>query len=190
MLPSEHYRQPEAGAVLTALHEITARCGYLPEDEVRKAANDLGVPLAQMFSAATFYAAFSFKPCGRHKIQVCEGTACYVKGATALMSRLAGRAGHRAGRDDGRPGLYTQACALRWLVRVDDETFGRLTPVGACPLRQWLPGRSGHPHLVFAHRPGAIRASPRGASPHQPLCPDLQPRVPGVLRDSLPPGRA
>jgi hypothetical protein len=38
MLPSEHYRQPDAGAVLTALHDITARCGYLPEDEVRKAA--------------------------------------------------------------------------------------------------------------------------------------------------------
>jgi NADP-reducing hydrogenase subunit HndA len=85
MLPSEHYRQPEAGAVLTALHDITARCGYLPEDEVRRAATELGVPLAQMFSTATFYAAFSFKPCGRHKIQVCEGTACYVKGAAHIQ---------------------------------------------------------------------------------------------------------
>jgi len=83
-LSSEHYRQPEAGAVLTALHEITARCGYLPEDEVRKAATELGVPPAQMFSAATFYAAFSFQPCGRHK-KVCEGTACYVKGAAAQL---------------------------------------------------------------------------------------------------------
>jgi NADH:ubiquinone oxidoreductase subunit E len=39
---------------LAALHEITARFGYLPEDEVRKAAAELGVPLAQMFSAAKF----------------------------------------------------------------------------------------------------------------------------------------
>ena len=86
MLPSQHYRQPEAGAVLTTLHEINTRCGYLTADEVRRAAIDLGVPLSVIYSAATFYALFSFKPCGKHKLQVCEGTACYVKGAAALLA--------------------------------------------------------------------------------------------------------
>ena len=133
MLPSERYRQPDAGAVLSALHEITARFGYLPEEEVRKVAAELGVPLAQMFSAATFYAAFSFKPCGRHKIQVCEGTACYVKGASALMNKLQADLG--VAPDETTADLTFMlkrvrcvgSCGLAPVVRVDDETFGRLT---------------------------------------------------------------
>jgi NADH:ubiquinone oxidoreductase subunit E len=132
MLPSQHYHQPDAGAVLTALHEISARFGYLPEEEVRKAANDLGVPLAQMFSAATFYAAFSFKPCGRHKIQVCEGTACYVKGAAALMTKLQAELGIAPDETTADLAFTLKrvrcvgSCGLAPVVRVDDETFGRL----------------------------------------------------------------
>jgi NADH:ubiquinone oxidoreductase subunit E len=132
MLPSQHYHQPDAGAVLTALHEISARFGYLPEEEVRKAANDLGVPLAQMFSAATFYAAFSFKPCGRHKIQVCEGTACYVKGAAALMTKLQAELGIAPDETTADLAFTLKrvrcvgSCGLAPIVRVDDETFGRL----------------------------------------------------------------
>ena len=84
--PSEAYRQPAPGAVLAALHAITAQHGYLPVGALTGAAAELGIPLSQLFSAATFYAAFSFKPCGRHKLQVCEGTACYVRGSTELVS--------------------------------------------------------------------------------------------------------
>jgi NADH:ubiquinone oxidoreductase subunit E len=134
MLPSQQYRQPDAGAVLTALHEISLRCGYLPEDEVRKMAGNLGVPLSQVFSAATFYAIFSFEPCGRHKLQVCEGTACYVKGATALMAYLQAKLGIEP--DQSTDDLMFMlkrvrcvgSCSLAPVVRVDDDTFGRLSP--------------------------------------------------------------
>jgi NADH-quinone oxidoreductase subunit E len=134
MLPSEHYRQSDAGAVLAALHDITARCGYLPEGEVRQAAAELGVPLSQMFSAATFYATFSFKPCGRHKIQVCEGTACYVKGASALMTKLQTELGIQPDETTDDLAFTLKrvrcvgSCGLAPVVRVDDDTHGRLTP--------------------------------------------------------------
>jgi NADH:ubiquinone oxidoreductase subunit E len=134
MLPSEHYRQPDAGAVLTALHTITAQFGYLPEDQVRQTANELGVPLSQMLSAATFYAAFTFKPCGRHKVQVCEGTACYVKGASALMSRLQADLGIKPDETTDDLAFTLKrvrcvgSCGLAPVVRVDDQTHGRLTP--------------------------------------------------------------
>ena len=132
MLPSQYDRPPKAGAVLTALHEINVRCGYLPADEVRRAANDLGVPLSMIYSAATFYALFSFKPCGQHKLQVCEGTACYVKGAAALLAELQKELGIQVDQttDDL---LFTLkqvrcvgSCGLAPVVRVDEETFGRL----------------------------------------------------------------
>ena len=100
MLPSEQYRQPESGAVLAALYEINTRNGYLPEEEMRRVARELAVPLSQLFSVATFYAAFSFKPCGRHKLQVCEGTACYVKGAAALLAYLQAKLGSFAHQRD------------------------------------------------------------------------------------------
>src|SRR5512143_88829 len=133
MLPSQHYRQPEAGAVLSALHEISTRCGYLPAIEVRQAAINLGVPLSVMYSAATFYALFSFKPCGKHKLQVCEGTACYVKGAATLLAELQKDLGIQVDQTT-HDLLFTLkrvrcvgSCGLAPVVRVDEETFGRLT---------------------------------------------------------------
>lgn len=133
MLPSQNYHQSAAGAVLTALHEINTRHGYLPADEVRQAAIDLGVPLSVIYSAATFYALFSFKPCGKHKLQVCEGTACYVKGAAELLVELQKELGIQVDQttDDL---LFTLkrvrcvgSCGLAPVVRVNEETFGRLT---------------------------------------------------------------
>jgi NADH:ubiquinone oxidoreductase subunit E len=133
-LPSEQYRQPEAGAVLAALHDINQRHGYLPGDEVRRAAERLGVPLSQIFGAATFYATFSFKPPGRHKLQVCEGTACYVRGAAVLLAQLAQELGIEPDETTADL-LFTLkrvrcvgSCGLAPVVRVGEETFGRLSP--------------------------------------------------------------
>jgi len=133
MLPKERYRQPQPGAVLAELHEINARCGYLPQDELRKSAAVLGVPVSLMFSAASFYATFSFKPCGRHKLQVCEGTACYVKGATALLSYLSEALGVEPDQSTEDLAFMLKrvrcvgSCGLAPVVRLDEETFGRVT---------------------------------------------------------------
>jgi NADH:ubiquinone oxidoreductase subunit E len=134
MIPAEKYRQPQAGAVLAALHDITNRHGYLPAEEVRRVAAELGIPLSQIFSAATFYAAFSFKPLGRHKLQVCEGTACYVRGAAALLEQLAAELGIEVDQTT-EDLLFTLkrvrcvgSCGLAPVLRVDEQTFGRLSP--------------------------------------------------------------
>lgn len=134
MLPSDQYRTPEAGAVLAALHDINENHGYLPGDEVRNAAKDLGVPLSQIFSTATFYTIFSFKPPGRYTLQVCEGTACYVKGATALIDKLADELGIEPD-ETTEDLLFTLknvkcvgSCGLAPVVRVGEEAFGRLGP--------------------------------------------------------------
>ncbi len=134
MLPSQQYRQPDAGVVLAALHEIAERRGYLPEDDIRQVAGDLGVPLSQVFSAATFYATFSFEPVGRHKLQVCEGTACYVKGAPVLMAQLESELGIAPDETTNdlaftlRRVRCVGSCGLAPVLRVDGETYGRLAP--------------------------------------------------------------
>jgi NADH:ubiquinone oxidoreductase subunit E len=130
----ERYRQPQPGAVLAALHEINARCGYLPQDELRNRAAALEVPLSLMFSAASFYATFSFKPCGRHKLQVCEGTACYVKGAAALLRYISEALGVDPDQSTEDLSFMLKrvrcvgSCGLAPVVRLDEEIFGRVTP--------------------------------------------------------------
>jgi NADH:ubiquinone oxidoreductase subunit E len=133
MIPSQSYRVPESGAVLAALHEISARFGYLPQEEIRKAAGELGIPLAQMVSAATFYSAFTFKPSGKHKIHVCEGTACHVKGSSVLMADLKKKLGVDCDETTG-DGNFTLkgvrclgSCGLAPALSISGETYGRLS---------------------------------------------------------------
>lgn len=134
MLPAQRYRQPDSGAVLSALHEISARCGYLPQAELRQKAAELGLPFSQFYSAASFYAIFSFKPCGRHRLQICEGTACYVKGAAGLLAQTAAEFGLLPDQTSDDLAFTLKrvrcvgSCALAPVVRVDADTFGRVSP--------------------------------------------------------------
>ncbi|MBC7249745.1 MAG: NAD(P)H-dependent oxidoreductase subunit E [Anaerolineae bacterium] len=123
---------PAGGALLTRLHAINAEHGYLPEEELRRAAEELGVPLSQVYSAATFYAAFSFQPRGRHTIHVCLGTACYIRGGEKLLEKLESTLGVRPGEttDDGTFTVETVhcvgSCSMSPVMRVDGDTYGRL----------------------------------------------------------------
>jgi len=120
------------GALLARLHAINAEHGYLPEAELHHAADDLGVPLSQVYSTASFYAAFSFEPRGRHTIQVCQGTACYIRGGDKILEKLETLLGVKPGEttDDGLFTLETVycvgSCSMSPVVRVDGETYGRL----------------------------------------------------------------
>jgi NADH-quinone oxidoreductase subunit E len=134
MLPAQQYQTPRAGAVLAALHELNLEYGYLPEAELRKSAQELGIPLSQMFSAASFYASFSFKPCGKHKLLVCEGTACYVKGSAELLKHISNLLGIEPEQSTEDLAFMLKrvrcvgSCGLAPVVRLEEETFGRVTP--------------------------------------------------------------
>ena len=120
------------GALLARLHDIHSQHGYLPEQDLRVAADELGVPLSQLYGAATFYAAFRFKPRGRHTVQVCLGTACYIRGGNQLMDKLEATLGVKAGETTGDRMFTIEtvhclgSCSMSPVIRVDDDTFGRL----------------------------------------------------------------
>jgi len=123
---------PPAGAVLARLHEIHSARGYLPEADLRTAAQDLAVPLSQLYSAASFYFAFSFEPRGKHTVQVCLGTACYIRGGDRLEEKIETLLAVRPGETtrDGEFTLETVhclgSCSMSPVIRVDEETYGRL----------------------------------------------------------------
>ncbi|MBN1660421.1 MAG: NAD(P)H-dependent oxidoreductase subunit E [Anaerolineae bacterium] len=127
-----HEPPPPAGAVLGTLHTIHAEHGYLPQQALRSAAEELSVPLSQLYSAASFYAAFGFEPRGRHLLQVCVGTACYIRGADRLLDKLESLLGVRPGETtaDGAFTLETAycfgSCSMGPVIRVDGQPHGRV----------------------------------------------------------------
>ena len=114
--------------VIAILQDIQDEFGYLPEDALRRVAERLGVPLIQVYGVATFFKAFRLKPRGRHLVTVCMGTACYVRGALAVLGgvrRLLGIEPRRAGRIQFRGGGWLRtrrrasACNVQGRIRAE-----------------------------------------------------------------------
>ena len=122
----------DGGALLERLHDINGEHGYLPQEDMRRAADELGVPLSQLYSTASFYASFSFEPRGRHTIHLCQGTACYIRGGDKILEKLEATLGVKLGEttDDLLFTLETVycvgSCSMAPVIRVDGDTYGRL----------------------------------------------------------------
>ena len=70
----------------------------------------LQVPAAKVAGVASFYHFFRLQPRGRFIINVCLGTACYVKGADRVAQKADGRVGHHLGRN--QQGRHVHAGSL------------------------------------------------------------------------------
>jgi len=123
-----------SGSLIQVLHEAQKLFGFLPEDVQVYIARRMKVPVSKVFGVATFYALFSLKPVGRHRIQVCMGTACYVKGAGELIRKLEENLGVTAG-ETSKDGRFTLelvrcvgACGLSPVMMVDGEVHAKLKP--------------------------------------------------------------
>lgn len=129
----ERYRGSK-GALIPVLHEAQEIFGYLAEEVQRRVADGLNVTLTEVYGVATFYSLFSLKPRGKHKIGVCMGTACYVRGAAAVLTELEKELGIRVNdtTDDGKFTLEITrcigACGLAPVMTINEDVYGRLTP--------------------------------------------------------------
>ena len=102
-------------------------------------AEGLGIPLSEVYGVASFYAQFTMNPKGKYQISVCLGTACYVKGAAAILNAVEQKLGIVPGSitPDGKFSLDScrcvGACGLAPVMMINSDVYGRLTPdqVGA-----------------------------------------------------------
>jgi NADH:ubiquinone oxidoreductase subunit E len=78
----------EAGALIRVLQQAQGLIGYLPAPVIKTISRDLKVPLSEVYGIISFYHFFSTVPKGRHVIQVCMGTSCYVKGGQRILDTL------------------------------------------------------------------------------------------------------
>ena len=81
-------KKDERGALMPVLQKAQEIYGYLPIEVQTMIAEGLDMPLSEVYGVATFYSQFSLTPKGKHRISVCLGTACYVKGADKILTAL------------------------------------------------------------------------------------------------------
>ena len=85
------------GALLPVLQEAQGIYGYLPIEVQQMVADGLEISLSEVYGVATFYSQFSLTPKGEHRISVCLGTACYVKGADKILAAIEEKLGKTLG---------------------------------------------------------------------------------------------
>jgi NADH:ubiquinone oxidoreductase subunit E len=76
------------GILIHALQQIQENDGYLQEEVLRRLSKNLNISLAEIYSVASFYKMFHFKPRGRKVVRVCLGTACYVRGSKKVLTTI------------------------------------------------------------------------------------------------------
>lgn len=121
-----------SGALMPVLHEAQRIFGYLPIEVQRMISEGLNVPLAEIYGVATFYSQFSLIPKGKYLIGVCLGTACYVKGAQAVIDKIKSELGIEVGgtTKDMKFSLEATrcigACGLAPVMTINEDVYGKI----------------------------------------------------------------
>jgi len=127
----------EAASLLQIMLDIQKENNWLTKEALARVSERLDVPLNRIQHIATFYKAFSLVPKGRHKVHICVGTACHVRGATRILDTVEEATGIKPGETDLdlKYSLETVnclgCCALGPVMEVDGKVHGKMTPVKA-----------------------------------------------------------
>jgi bidirectional [NiFe] hydrogenase diaphorase subunit len=137
------YRQD---ALIEVLHAAQKLFGHLDSTLLHFVAHHLKLPPSRVYGVATFYHLFRLTPRGRHTCIVCTGTACYVKGASALLEAVTQATGVKPDETtpDGELTVRTvrclEPCGIAPVVVLDGRVHGHETPaILREQLKGWLP---------------------------------------------------
>ena len=120
------------GNLIMVLHQVQQTYGYIPREVAIEVSELLNVPLAKIYGVVTFYNFFKLQKAGKYIIQVCLGTACYLRGGDDLMKTLERELG--IGVNGTTPdGLFSVeavrclgCCGLAPVIVVNGEVHGKL----------------------------------------------------------------
>jgi len=119
-------------SLIHILHDVQNLMGYLSKEVQDYIAEKLNISTAKVYGVVTFYSYFKEEPPGKHNINICMGTACFVKGAGEILDEFESKLEVKAGttRDDGKYSLNSLrcigACGLAPVIHVDDKVKGNL----------------------------------------------------------------
>lgn len=120
--------------LIQVLHMAQAIFGYLPPEVLADIASEMDLPLSKVSGVVSFYSFFCTQPQGRHTIQVCLGTACYVRGGKKIVEKLKELLKVDVGgtTEDKRFTFVVMrcigACGLAPAISIDGTVFKRVNP--------------------------------------------------------------
>ena len=123
----------KGGCLMPIMQKAQEIYGYLPEEVQKIIADQLEIPMEEVYGVSTFYSQFHLAPKGKYQISVCLGTVCYVKGGGDIYNKFMELLGIVDGEctPDGKFSLdacrCVGACGLAPVALVNDEVYGRLT---------------------------------------------------------------
>ena len=126
--------EKKRGILIHAFQSIQKEHNYLPEDVLNALSRKLDIPLAEVYSTASFYKHFYFKPRGKNIVCVCVGTACHVRGASKVLDKIEESFGIKEGETTPDMSLTLETvgcvgcCGLAPVVTVNEDVVGDLNP--------------------------------------------------------------
>jgi NADH-quinone oxidoreductase subunit E len=121
------------GSLIMILHKTQEIFGYISRPAAEQLSRLTGIPLARVYGVITFYHFFKTTKPGKHRVSVCLGTACYLKGTQDLMDEMRNLLGLEPNgvTEDGQfsidPVRCVGCCGLAPVLTVGNDTFGKLT---------------------------------------------------------------
>lgn len=122
----------DKNSLIMVLHKAQSLLGFLPREIMEIIAEELKIPLAKVYGVVTFYSYFNTEKKGKNRISVCLGTACFVKGAEAVLDEFKQQLNIDMG-ETTPDGLFTLdnircigACGLAPVVSINDKIYGNV----------------------------------------------------------------
>jgi NADH:ubiquinone oxidoreductase subunit E len=120
--------------LIEVLQAMQKQLGYVPLEGQKLVAERLDIPPSRIYGIVSFYNFFRLSPPGRHNINVCMGTACYVRGAQRIVDEIQIKYGVDPGctTSDRRFSLEVirclGCCAIGPVITVDGTIYGKVKP--------------------------------------------------------------
>ena len=120
------------GVTMQILQKAQGIFGYLPLEVQQFISDETNIPLADIYGVVTFYTQFSTEEKGKHKIGVCLGTACYVRGSQEILDKLSEELKVSVGKTTEDKLFTLEAtrclgcCGLAPVMVIDDDVYGKL----------------------------------------------------------------
>jgi NADH:ubiquinone oxidoreductase subunit E len=120
------------GVTMQILQKAQGIFGYLPLEVQQFISDETNIPLADIYGVVTFYTQFSTEEKGRHKIGVCLGTACYVRGSQEILDKLSDELKVGVGKTTEDKLFTLEAtrclgcCGLAPVMVIDEDVYGKL----------------------------------------------------------------
>lgn len=125
---------PERSSLIPILQMVQEKYQYISADAISVISDHLNITSCEIYGVATFYNQFRFNPPGRHRIKVCLGTACHVKGGDIILENFERKLEIKAGEttEDREYSIDKVACvgccALAPVAIIDEDVHGYIAP--------------------------------------------------------------